>query len=95
MEMKNVKSVIKRCLPAGLFVASVPAMADGFTKAGTLLDKVSAGLLGLSIVTVTIAVLWVGYKVLFAGNTLRECAPIIIGAIIIASASEVARMMVG
>ncbi|KPC27197.1 Conjugal transfer protein [Pseudomonas syringae pv. cilantro] len=45
--------------------------------------------------TVTIAVLWVGYKVLFAGNTLRECAPIIIGAIIIASASEVARMMVG
>ncbi|RMN63264.1 TrbC/VirB2 family protein [Pseudomonas syringae] len=95
MEMKNIKRLIKRCLPAGGLVASVPAMADGFTKASTLLDKVSAGLLGLSLVTVTIAVLWVGYKVLFVGNTLRECAPIIIGAIIIASASEVARMMVG
>ncbi|WP_122232291.1 TrbC/VirB2 family protein, partial [Pseudomonas syringae] len=76
MEMKNIKRLIKRCLPAGGLVASVPAMADGFTKASTLLDKVSAGLLGLSLVTVTIAVLWVGYKVLFVGNTLRECAPI-------------------
>lgn len=90
-----MKKYMKKLIPAGLFVASVPAMADGFTKARTLLDKVSTGLLALSLVTVTIAVLWVGYKVLFAGNTLRECAPIIVGAIIIASASEVARMMVG
>ena len=90
-----MKTFIKKLIPAAMLAVSVPAMADGFTKASTLLEKVSAGLLGLSIVTVTIAVLWVGYKVLFAGNTLRECAPIIIGAILIASASEVARLMVG
>ncbi|MDL7284025.1 TrbC/VirB2 family protein [Escherichia coli] len=48
----------------------------------------------LSLVTVTIACLWVGYKVLFGGSTIRECSPIIIGAIVIASAAEVASMMV-
>lgn len=90
-----MKTYIKRLIPAALLATSVPAMADGFSKASSLLDKVSTGLLALSIVTVTIAVLWVGYKVLFAGNTLRECAPIIMGAILIASASEIARLLVG
>ncbi|ECS7808625.1 TrbC/VirB2 family protein [Salmonella enterica subsp. enterica serovar Enteritidis] len=79
---------------AGAIVAS-PAFADGFSKAETLLEKVKTGLSGLSLVTVTIACLWVGYKVLFGGSTIRECAPIIIGAIVIASAAEVASMMVG
>ncbi len=79
---------------AGATVAS-PAFADGFSKAESLLEKVQTGLSGLSIVTVTIACLWVGYKVLFGGSTIRECSPIIIGAIVIASAAEVASMMVG
>lgn len=78
---------------AGATVAS-PAFADGFSKAETLLEKVKTGLNGLSLVTVTIACLWVGYKVLFGGSTIRECSPIIIGAIVIASAAEVASMMV-
>lgn len=90
-----MKAYIKKLIPAALLATSVPAMADGFSKASTLLEKVSTGLLALSIVTVTIAVLWVGYKVLFAGNTLRECAPIIMGAILIASASEISRLLVG
>lgn len=74
---------------AGATVAS-PAFADGFSKAETLLEKVKT----VSLVTVTIACLWVGYKVLFGGSTIRECSPIIIGAIVIASAAEVASMMV-
>ncbi|GLX91879.1 hypothetical protein Pfra02_44470 [Pseudomonas fragi] len=90
-----MKGHIKKLAVTGLFVAPVTAMADGFTKAQGLLDKISTGLLALSIVTVTIATLWVGYKVLFGGQTLRECAPIIIGAILIASASEIARLLVG
>lgn len=93
--MKQMKRVIKLLIPVALLGVSIPAMADGFTKASTLLEKISTGLLALSIVTVTLAVLWVGYKVLFAGNTLRECAPIILGAILIASASEIARILVG
>ncbi|RMR11234.1 hypothetical protein ALP90_200198 [Pseudomonas amygdali pv. ulmi] len=90
-----MKIALRKTIASTLLVTSVPALADGFAKAQTLLDKVSTGLLALSIVTVTIATLWVGYKVLFGGSTLRECAPIIIGAILIASASEIARLLVG
>lgn len=90
--LNNVKTVLSGVL---LSLMATPAFADGFKKADTLLQKVQAGLTGLSIVTVTLAVLWVGYKVLFGGSTLRECAPIIIGAILIASASEVAKLLVG
>lgn len=71
-----------------------PAYAE-FQKAKTMLTKVEQGLRGLSLVTITLATLWVGYKVLFGGSTIQECAPIIIGAIIIASAAEIAKMLVG
>lgn len=76
-----------------VLLLSVPAFADGFTKAESLLEKIKTGLTGLSLVTVTLATLWVGYKVLFGGSTLRECAPIIIGAVIIASAAEIASLL--
>lgn len=89
---KLVKNVF---LAASVSLFAVPAFADGFSKAEGLLEKIKTGLSGLSIVTVTLACLWVGYKVLFGGSTLRECAPIIIGAIVIASAAEVAPMLVG
>lgn len=71
-----------------------PAFADGFSKAESLLDKVKTGLGSLSLVVVTIAIFWVGYKVLWGGSTIRECTPIIIGAIIIAGAAEIASMLV-
>ncbi|MGK3611206.1 TrbC/VirB2 family protein, partial [Escherichia coli] len=44
---------------------------SSISKAETLLEKVKTGLSGLSLVTVTIACLWVGYKVLFGGSTIR------------------------
>ncbi len=87
------KSVRNVMAVAGATVAS-PAFADGFSKAETLLESVKSGLSGLALVTVTLAAIWVGYKILFGGSTIRECAPIIIGAIVIASASEIASMMV-
>lgn len=79
---------------AYIFFLISPAYAE-FAKARTMLMKVEEGLRGLSLVTVTIAILWVGYKVLFGGSTINECAPIIIGAIVIASAAEIARLLVG
>lgn len=94
--MSVLNKIMYKLVPASLLVAAFPVMAAaGFTKANALLEKVKTGLLLLSIVTVTLAVLWVGYKVLFGGSTLKECSPIIIGAVLIASASEIARMLVG
>jgi type IV secretion system protein VirB2 len=70
-----------------------PAFAV-FQKGKKLLGDIQTGLQGLSVVVVTIAVMWVGYKVLFGGSTLRECAPIIIGGILLAGASEIASLLV-
>lgn len=78
---------------AAMSLVATPAFADGFSKAESLLETVESGLAGLALVTVTLATLWVGYKVLFGGSTIRECAPIIIGAIVIASASEIGSML--
>ncbi|WP_340617411.1 TrbC/VirB2 family protein [Xenorhabdus entomophaga] len=93
--MKIKKWLNNKLLTMFAFLFATPAFANGFSAAEGLLEKVKAGLSGLAVVTVTIAVFWVGYKVLFGGSTLRECAPIIIGGIVIASAAEVASMMVG
>ncbi|MBQ9292935.1 MAG: TrbC/VirB2 family protein, partial [Campylobacter sp.] len=69
--------------------------AGGLTKAKTLLETVADWLQILAVVTVTIAILVVGYKVLFGGQTIRECTPIIIGGLLIASASEIASLLMG
>lgn len=78
-----------------LTVLSLPALADGFSKANVLLQKISAGLTGLAIITITIATIWVGYKVLWDGNSLKDCKAIIIGGILIASAAEVSALLMG
>lgn len=96
MNIKKVKNWFSnKVMTMFAFLFATPAFADGFSAAEGLLEQVKTGLSGLALVTVTLACLWVGYKVLFGGSTLRECSPIIIGAIIIASAAEVASMMVG
>ncbi|WP_219542509.1 TrbC/VirB2 family protein, partial [Klebsiella michiganensis] len=45
------------------------------------------GLLGLAAVTITLATMWVGYKVLFDGKSLHDVRNVIIGAILIVGAS--------
>lgn len=72
---------------------TAPAFADGFTKADTLLEKVSTGLMGLAVVTITIAALIVGYRTLYDGRALSDSKNIIIGGIIIASVSEIASIL--
>jgi len=77
-----------------LLLSAQTAFCLELTDTKALLDNVQGALKALSAVTVTIAILWVGYKVLFGGQTLRECAPIIIGAILIAGASEIAGLLI-
>lgn len=69
-------------------LVSSPTFAEGFTKANDFLESLNTGLHVLTGATITLAVLWVGYKVLFDGNSIRDCKNVIIGAILIASASE-------
>nr|WP_153508548.1 TrbC/VirB2 family protein [Dickeya oryzae] len=63
------------------------AAGSGFTKASDTLSNTSTGLLGLAAVTITLATMWVGYKVLFDGKSLHDMRNVIIGAILIVGAS--------
>ncbi|WKV51508.1 TrbC/VirB2 family protein [Dickeya fangzhongdai] len=63
------------------------AAGSGFTKANDTLSNTSTGLLGLAAVTITLATMWVGYRVLFDGKSLHDMRNVIIGAILIVGAS--------
>lgn len=63
------------------------AAESGFNKANTTLSNTSNGLLGLAAVSITLATMWVGYKVLFDGKSLQDMRNVIIGAILIVGAS--------
>lgn len=78
-----------------LFMLFLPifATAAGLEPANNLMTTVADWLRAAAIVTVTVAVMFVGYKILFGGSTLREMGPVIIGAILIASASFIASIL--
>lgn len=69
--------------------------AGGLAKTKKVVDTVAQWLQYLAIGIVTIAIFVVGYKVLFGGQTVRECAPILIGCAIIGGASEIASLLLG
>ena len=71
-----------------LFITESTMAADGgFTKANDTLSNTAVGLFGLASATITLATMWVGYKVLFDGKSLQDMRNVIIGAILIGGAS--------
>lgn len=56
--------------------------------------SVSLGLHGCAAITITVAVVWVGYKTLLNGQSLRDCVYIIIGSILIGGGSEFAALLI-
>lgn len=90
-KLNGAVSLLPACL---LTVFSAPlAFADGFTRANTVMEKVSTGLHGLAAITITVAVIWVGYKTLWKGESLSQCAYIIIGGILIGGGSEIGALL--
>lgn len=93
--LKKIKSLLSRPFASvSLLTLATPALADGFAKANELMAKISTGLHGVAAITITVAVVWVGYKVLWNGQSLKDCGNIIIGAILIISGAEFAALFV-
>lgn len=82
MRKRRYSVVASVLLPAPLLAAD-----SGFNKTNETLSNTSTGLLGLAAVTITLATMWVGYKVLFDGKSLHDMRNVIIGAILIVGAS--------
>lgn len=96
-QLKEKSMINKYTSPIFLLIISIlhsEAFAKGeFKKAKTLMESVRSGLIGLSTVTVILAIAWCGYKILFGGSTLREMAPILIGAVVLGGATEIGTLL--
>jgi len=82
---------------AATFVAG-PALAEaggigGLDKVNTFMDNVLAVLRGVSITTVTIAIIWAGYKFLFKHADIAEIGKILAGGLLIGGAAELANYL--
>ncbi|HHH0405328.1 TPA: TrbC/VirB2 family protein [Yersinia enterocolitica] len=94
----KVKGTLSRLVAfvSALFMTALtasPAFADGFSRANTVMQKVSTGLHGLAAITITVAVIWIGYKTLWKGESLGQCGYIIIGGILIGGGSEIGALL--
>ena len=79
------------CLLAlGLALFPELAHAGGLSKINDFMDNLVNILRGASIATVTLAVMWVGYKYLFTDWDIREMGKILMGALLIGGAFEIA-----
>lgn len=90
--MKLTKE-IKTTYAAALVLASEAAMADGLnvqSKFTAIRDALNT----CGVVVLTIAIMWAGYKIMFQGQTLREVAPPLLGAILFAGATGLANLLI-
>ncbi len=68
-------------------------LGEGIAKANTLMNNVYIALHAIAIITVTVCIMWVAYKVIFGGRALNEFGNVILGAILLAGASEIAAFL--
>jgi type IV secretion system protein VirB2 len=105
--MKTLNPQIKRnttsLLMAVLFVAvlAVPnfAFASAFAgaegKACGFMQNITSILNILSLAVVTAAIMFCGYQIIFQHKRISDCTSILIGALFIGAAGQIAKMMLG
>jgi type IV secretion system protein VirB2 len=69
--------------------------AGGIQKVNTFMDIIAATLSAIAVVTVTIAIMWSGYKLLFKGDPVMECGKILGGGLFIGCSAQIAAVLVG
>lgn len=67
----------------------------GLDKVNKFMENIADILRGAAVVTVTVAVMWAGYKFLFMNATVMEVMKIVIAGLLIGGAAEIARYIVG
>lgn len=93
IEFENKRQAVKTAL-IGSSVLAISENVLAFEKATSLINKFSSWLTSIGVAVITIAVMVAGYKILFQGQSFREVAPILIGGILIGSASSIAGIFV-
>jgi len=81
-------------LLALLGLAPGMACAAGLDKINDFMSNISAILSGASITTVTVALMWAGYKFLFTNATAMEVGKIVIAGLLIGGSAEISSYLV-
>lgn len=76
-------------------VALAQKAGGGLSQASDFMNKLKDTLDIIAPVTVTIAIIWCGYKMIFQGASFRDIAPILIGGFLIGAAAAIANMLIG
>lgn len=79
----------------GVALLAMPELALAQAQVNSTLQRVADLLTGAGILVVTIAIIWVGYKMIFAGARFSDVAHILIGAILIGGAGTFAGWLLG
>ncbi len=92
--LKTLK-LLSPVLFVSLMICEPALAAAGTQSVNTLFNSILSTLQGVSLVVVTCAVVWAGYKILFTGVALQQVAGPLMGAILIAAAPWIAELLVG
>ncbi len=93
--MKKIPRFKFSALGAELFASAAFAQAGPPTQISTTLTNISSWLTSVGVVIITIAVMWAGYKMAFAGARFQEISNIFIGAAISGAAGVIAGWFFG
>jgi type IV secretion system protein VirB2 len=88
------QSMLYGMLMLMLLFLAFPAHAQ-LQKVNELMTAVQNALTAISVTSVTIAVILTGYKMAFKGDSLGDCAPVLVGGVVIGAAIQIAQMLVG
>ncbi|EGU30993.1 attachment mediating protein VirB2-like protein [Vibrio ichthyoenteri ATCC 700023] len=69
--------------------------SGGLSKVNDFMDNIASILRGASIASVTVALMWAGYKYLFQDATVMETLNIVVAGLLIGGAGEIARYLLG
>jgi type IV secretion system protein VirB2 len=93
-----MKKLMTKMAPAAVLLpvsGLAMAGAGGLAKGATLLTTVSTWMTGIGVTIVTIALMVVGFRMVFQAAEWKDVAPVFWGGVIIGSASAIASMFIG
>lgn len=88
------KSARNTGLTIGMALASSPAFAQ-LDRGTTMLNSVSTWLLSIGVVVLTIALMFVGFRMMFQAAQWKDVAPVFWGGVLIGGAAGIAGMLIG
>ncbi len=96
--MKQFSSCLRGAGALALPIATglpVRVAAQGFDRINTTVTNVNGILVTISVAVVTIAIIWAGFKMIFAGARLADVANVLIGGTLIGGAAAFASYIAG